>query len=274
MNITFTPLTTSHFPLLLKWLETPHVKAWWDQDISYTLAKVEEKYGSYTKEYKRVNGVDKPIQAYLICADATPIGYAQSYNVYDFPRDEELAGLPESLGGLDIFIGEAEYVGRGIGATAIKLFTKQHVLSQYKYAFVDPDYDNEVAVRAYEKAGFVIIKRVGKVFWMVAHKRVVRLPMQDCIALEIAFRRSFLANDRLWLFGSRVDLTRRGGDIDLYIETNADTIDEAVDMKFKFVTKLEEAIGEQKIDVVLNMLHFPYPLPIHDIAKTQGVRII
>jgi len=33
MNTTFQPLAISHFPLLLQWLETPHVKAWWDQDV-------------------------------------------------------------------------------------------------------------------------------------------------------------------------------------------------------------------------------------------------
>ncbi|NBO24779.1 MAG: aminoglycoside adenylyltransferase, partial [Chlamydiae bacterium] len=30
MKITFAPLAESHFSLLLKWLESPHVKKWWD----------------------------------------------------------------------------------------------------------------------------------------------------------------------------------------------------------------------------------------------------
>jgi hypothetical protein len=33
-------------------------------------------------------------------------------------------------------------------------------------------------------------------------------------------------------------------------------------------------IGEQKIDVILNIINHPYPLPIHEIAKIKGVRII
>jgi len=33
MNINLVPLTNSHFPILLKWLETPHAKLCWDQDI-------------------------------------------------------------------------------------------------------------------------------------------------------------------------------------------------------------------------------------------------
>jgi aminoglycoside 6'-N-acetyltransferase len=32
-DIAFAPLNESHLSLLLYWLETPHVKLWWDQDI-------------------------------------------------------------------------------------------------------------------------------------------------------------------------------------------------------------------------------------------------
>ena len=48
----------------------------------------------------------------------------------------------------------------------------------------------------------------------------------------------------------------------------------AIKMKSNFLWDLEQKIGEQKIDLVLNMLRDPYPLPIHEIAKTKGVRII
>ena len=51
-------------------------------------------------------------------------------------------------------------------------------------------------------------------------------------------------------------------------------MDDAIAMKTNFIWDLEQKIGEQKIDVVLNMLNFPYPLAIHEVAKTEGVRII
>lgn len=286
MNITFVPLTEAHFPLLLKWLEAPHVKEWWDQDLTYTPKLLEEKYGSYVNGYKLIDGIKKPMHAYIICLNEytsdtlrfgrkTSIGYIQLYNAYDFPRDDkQIEDLPESLGAFDIFIGEKEYWNKGIGSAAIKIFTDDYVLSKYRYAFVDPEYSNESAVRAYEKAGFVIMKRVGKVFWMVAHKQIVRLSVKDSIALEMSFRKCFLKEDGLWIFGSRTDLTKKGGDIDLYIETNAKDIDEAIEMKSNFISTIEKAIGEQKIDVVLNAVNFPYPLPIYEIVKTEGVRII
>lgn len=83
-----------------------------------------------------------------------------------------------------------------------------------------------------------------------------------------------MEGDRLWLFGSRANLTKKGGDIDLYVETNAETIDNAIKMKINFIRALEQSIGEQKIDVVLNILNFPYPLVVHEVAKSEGVRII
>jgi len=49
MKITFTPLQESHFPLLLKWLETPHVKAWWDKDIHWTPELIKKRYASYVQ---------------------------------------------------------------------------------------------------------------------------------------------------------------------------------------------------------------------------------
>lgn len=63
MKITFTPLAESNFPLLQKWLETPHVKAWWDQDVKWTPELIQEKYRDYVEGYKIENGIAKTIKA-------------------------------------------------------------------------------------------------------------------------------------------------------------------------------------------------------------------
>jgi RimJ/RimL family protein N-acetyltransferase len=153
MNITFAPLVVSHFSLLLKWLESPHVKKWWDQDVHWTPALIDQKFGDYVKGYKLDNDIAKPINAYIICVDEKPIGYIQIYNAYDFPRDKPLVNLPESLAAFDILIGEADYLKRGIGSKAITVFLDQYAAS-YNHVFVDPDSNNIAAIRAYEKAGF------------------------------------------------------------------------------------------------------------------------
>lgn len=272
--ISFHPLHESHFPLLLKWLETPHVKQWWDCDSVYTKDLVQEKYGSYVQGYKTVCGLDKPISGFVIYLEKTPIGYIQLYNAYDFPRQNPLSDLPKSLGSIDIFIGEPSYLGKDIGSKAIKLFLKEYAFAKYNYIFVTPEYANNCAVRTYEKSGFVVIKRVQETFWMVAHSPLVRLSIQDSIALEVTFRKAFLKKDRLWLFGSRANLSKKGGDIDLYIETYIDSVNDAVAAQRSFWINFEEAIGEQRIDIVLNILALHGHLLIYDVAKKEGVRIV
>ncbi|KTD56677.1 GNAT family acetyltransferase [Legionella santicrucis] len=153
MKITFTPLAESHFPLLLKWLEAPHVKAWWDQSVTYTLDLVHEKYSSYVKGYKLVEGLEKPIKSFIIQHNQNPVGYIQIYNAYDFPRSKSLLGLPENLGAFDIFIGAEEALQQGVGSKAILEFLKLQG-NQYSHIFADPDSNNVAAVKCYEKAGF------------------------------------------------------------------------------------------------------------------------
>lgn len=157
VNIIFKPLSESYFPLLLKWLEMPHVKAWWDQDIKWTLNLIQEKYTSYVKGYKLENGIAKSISAYIIYVDETPIGYIQIYSAYDFLRSKPLEGLPKKLAAFDVFIGEKDYLKRGIGSKAIKEFLDQYSQT-YTHFFADPEATNIAAIRAYKKAGFKIIE--------------------------------------------------------------------------------------------------------------------
>lgn len=168
MKITFVPLAESHFPLLLKWLESPHIKKWWDQDVTYTLDLVREKYSSYIKGYKLVDGVPQPIQGFIIYNNQNPIGYIQIYNAYDFPRSKTLSGLPANLGAFDIFIAEESALQQGLGSKAIVEFLKLHG-DQYSYIFADPDINNVVAVKCYERAGFKKVSEqadIGEV-WMI-----------------------------------------------------------------------------------------------------------
>lgn len=114
---------------------------------------VHEKYSSYIKGYKLVDGKQKPIQGFIIYNNQNPIGYIQIYNAYDFPRSKPLSGLPANLGAFDIFIGAEEALGQGLGSKAILKFLKLHS-NQYSYIFADPDSNNIAAIKAYEKAGF------------------------------------------------------------------------------------------------------------------------
>ena len=170
-EIFFIPLQSTHFPLLLKWLEAPHLKTWWDQDIRWTPELIQEKYGTYTQGYKAEKGIKKPLQAYIIYIANVPIGYIQFYNAYHFPREngDLPEGLPKNLAALDFYIGDPDYVGKGIGSLILNKFLKDHIQGKFEACFVDPDPTNQWAIRAYEKAGFQFIfpSSQGDNRWMI-----------------------------------------------------------------------------------------------------------
>jgi hypothetical protein len=102
----------------------------------------------------------------------------------------------------------------------------------------------------------------------------VRLKAFEQEAICTAFRAHFPATDHLWLFGSRVNLEARGGDIDLYIETMIPDASTVVDCELAFVGELYEKIGEQKIDVVLNLVTRDFKLAIYKVAREEGVQLV
>lgn len=84
-------------------------------------------------------------------------------------------------------------------------------------------------------------------------------------------REEFGPNVAVTLFGSRVDDAAKGGDIDLMITT---TLDEATarSAKIRFLVRLKQRIGDQRIDVVLRPSGSE-ERPIHRVAATQGVAV-
>ena len=104
-------------------------------------------------------------------------------------------------------------------------------------------------------------------------KNKIRLRPQAIEYIKSTFKETFLINDALWIFGSRTDLNARGGDIDLYIETQTENIDEVFFMKKKFWNKLQYLLGEQKIDIIILRNNIK-PMRIHEVAKNTGIRLL
>lgn len=74
----------------------------------------------------------------------------------------------------------------------------------------------------------------------------MRLKANEITAIIAAARSAFGENAQVWLFGSRTDDSKRGGDIDLYIEADELSLAE----QLKFTSLLWPIFGEQKIDAV------------------------
>lgn len=77
----------------------------------------------------------------------------------------------------------------------------------------------------------------------------MRLNEAEIRAIKESVERVFGKSAEVRLFGSRVDDSRRGGDIDLYIKSEEATA--TYENKIRFLVELEKRIGEQKIDVVM-----------------------
>jgi predicted nucleotidyltransferase len=73
----------------------------------------------------------------------------------------------------------------------------------------------------------------------------------------------------LYLFGSRVDDTKKGGDIDLYIETISK--DYSYSKLLDFNALIQKDIGEQKVDIVVNRLDKNINKSIYVNAKKEGI---
>jgi len=63
--------------------------------------------------------------------------------------------------------------------------------------------------------------------------------------------KEFFKEGEIYLFGSRIDDSKRGGDIDLYLVVKEHQ--NLFEKKIKFLSRIKRELGEQKIDIVFNI---------------------
>jgi predicted nucleotidyltransferase len=96
----------------------------------------------------------------------------------------------------------------------------------------------------------------------------MRLTDNEKREIRTAARKYFGAD--VYLFGSRLEDARRGGDIDLYIEAALDDA-AAARARIGMLGYLYRRIGERKIDIVVN--NGREDLPIYRVARQSGARL-
>jgi predicted nucleotidyltransferase len=102
----------------------------------------------------------------------------------------------------------------------------------------------------------------------------MRLNKLQVEAIRAGAKGHFGPATRVWLFGSRVNEQLAGGDIDLYIEPEIQEPAELVEAKLRFLLELHKQLGEQQIDVVIHRVACKKQLPIYQVAKDSGVRLL
>jgi aminoglycoside 6'-N-acetyltransferase len=106
---------------------------------------------------------DSPSTACIIEWDGAPIGFIQFYLWSSYADGAEEVGIPfdDRTYSLDVFIGDPEVAGRGVGTRVVDLLSN-HILGKLGGSAVSltTDVDNHQAQRCYVRAGFKKIEQV------------------------------------------------------------------------------------------------------------------
>ena len=149
-ELAFEPLSEADFPLLLRWLNSPHVAEVWDG--AKTLAEVRSKYrDKIASDWQR---------AFIVSTIGERFGYIQSYRAARVGADW-WPHEPETTVGIDQFIGETHLLGKGLGTSMVREFSDwllRHPKTER--VITDPSLRNERAIACYRKAGFKDVRVV------------------------------------------------------------------------------------------------------------------
>ncbi len=99
----------------------------------------------------------------------------------------------------------------------------------------------------------------------------MRLTQDQQTAIRSAGAEMFGAKVGVWLFGSRVDDSLRGGDIDILLDI-PDPVDNPALLAAQFAVKVSRLMAGRKVDVVVFAPNLAR-LPIHDVAFREGIKL-
>lgn len=102
----------------------------------------------------------------------------------------------------------------------------------------------------------------------------MRLTQEEQHDIAEAARAVLPAGSRVMLFGSRTDDTRRGGDMDLLVETVAAlAADESVTLCRRLTAQLYRRLGERRIDMLMTVQGAPDDRAVVRAARRDGIEL-
>jgi len=144
-KISFKPIESRDIEQVFTWVHQPEIARWYQETSNWEdfQQKFEQKSHS---EY---------CFGFMVYIDDVPIGYMQYYLADKVGNNwwpEEKAGTV----GIDQFIGNLDYLGKGFGTQFISEFIQKKLLIQkfVNKIIVDVDPENKRAIRCYQKVGF------------------------------------------------------------------------------------------------------------------------
>ena len=154
-QIGFRRMVMGDLPLMHRWLQVSQVLEWWWGGVAPSYEAVAEKYGPRVRS-------EEPTDQYIILHGSRPIGYIQTYMIRDYPEYAAVVGADDGAAGVDLFIGETDYLHKGFGCHILRAFLRDVVFGagDATSCVIGPSAANRVAIRAYEKAGFRYFKTI------------------------------------------------------------------------------------------------------------------
>lgn len=143
--VTFRKLTDTKedYLKLHRWCSNKNVYEWFEQRI-LSLDEIESKYKNKLLSNKQ--------ELYIINYDDKDIGFVQ---IYKYENDIDLKY--DNAYEYDIFIGEEEYLNKGIGKDIVNSINNM-IFKNTDTIILRPFKRNEKAIKCYQKCGFKLIK--------------------------------------------------------------------------------------------------------------------
>jgi aminoglycoside 6'-N-acetyltransferase len=127
------------------------VHEWWNEHSR--LDEVSDHYG------QSIDGGD-PTDHYVVLLGERPVGFVETYLIADHPDWEATVEAESGAVGVDLFVAEPELTGKGLGTQLLQQFVSEVALARpgATHCLADPDSANAVSLRAFEKAGFRVVR--------------------------------------------------------------------------------------------------------------------
>ena len=127
----------------------PHIREWWGEpetELGYIIDMVEGR------------DTTKP---YIFYVNGEPTGYIQVWRIGPHQTEDWTQGQSLAHGacrrmpvGVDLSIGEADKLSKGIGSAVLAPFVDKLKAEGHTAIIIDPDPENNRAVRAYDEGRF------------------------------------------------------------------------------------------------------------------------
>ncbi len=138
-NYIFRKLTPDDLPLMRRWLQTAHVKAWWP-DVDKQIALMQQDMDNADMDMR------------VVCLINHPFAYMHDHDAHAFGMPQ-YSDLPMGTRAIATFVGDNNFMGQGHSASYIDARLRE-LRMRYPMTAVGPNTTDTRAISIFAQAGF------------------------------------------------------------------------------------------------------------------------